>query len=69
MKPEDWKPVAISNTVAMHRTGWLGVWDQTKAFITRQPRRYVNKKITINLLIRGEVDMAHITASIEDLRT
>ena len=49
----EWKNYSITQTVEVHRMGWIGLWDHFKSLVTGQERYSISKPITISFWSKG----------------
>ena len=56
----NWKEHQLTQTIEVHREGWIGLWDHFKSLITGTERLSVSKPITISFWSKGDVEMSMI---------
>lgn len=48
----EWKQYTVTQTIDMHRSGWLGAWDALVAAITKRPRFTVAQPVTLSAWVK-----------------
>lgn len=49
-----WEQYTMTQTIDVHRDGWIGVWDALVAVITGRPRFAVARPVTLSFWAKGE---------------
>lgn len=60
-----WKQYTLTQTIDMHRDGWLGAWDALVAAITKRPRFAVAQPVTLSFWAKGEPEFSLTQTQLE----
>lgn len=60
-----WQQYTLTQTIDMHRQGWLGAWDAIVAAITKQPRFAVARPVTLSFWAKGNPEYSLAQTQLE----